>query len=82
MMRKKRKKKEKRKKETWGQTPIMDLIVCISLLIECPKMNASPLVGRENPHSMFIVVLFPAPFWPRRANLLLIKREIKLKKSN
>src|SRR5699024_10416749 len=47
-----------------GETLIIRLTDCGSLMMLFPINNASPLVGSSKQDNIFIVVVFPAPFVP------------------
>ncbi len=51
---------------SWGHTPITFLISSRFFVTSKPPMTAVPFVGLSIPLRMLIVVVFPAPFGPRR----------------
>lgn len=41
-----------------------------SFIQSCPAMNALPEVGKRSVQRIFIVVVFPAPFGPRKPKIV------------
>ncbi len=52
-----------------GHTPKIFLMSSISLNISMPNTEAFPYVGSNNPVNILIVVVFPAPLCPSKANI-------------
>jgi hypothetical protein len=56
--------------EDSGTTPIFFLAGIVSLTISWPRMMADPEEGFVTPVRNLMVVVFPAPFGPRRPKTL------------
>ena len=54
----------------WGQTPNDIRARRGFVMIECPSINTSPVSGTTSPRIILKVVVFPAPFGPRSANIV------------
>ena len=53
---------------SWGETPILSLTRRGEVMMLSPDTMASPPDGLVRVDSIFIVVVFPAPLTPNRAN--------------
>jgi hypothetical protein len=53
----------------YGHTPMFYLIASMFLVKSLFKIKAVPSVGVSIPYNILKSVVFPAPLWPKRANI-------------